>query len=52
MLPDKTLAERPRKCKGGQKPKQRLTTTFFVASDGSKVGELGVIWKSQSPKCF
>lgn len=52
VLPDKTLVERPRKCKGGQKPKQRLTATFFVASDGSKVGEPVVIWKSQLRKCF
>ena len=51
-LPDEPLVEKSRKCKGGQKAKQRLNATFYAAADASKVGEPVIIWKSQSPRCF
>ena len=46
-LPEKGLAEKSRRCKGGKKSKQRL-----AAADGSKISEPVVIWKSKSPRCF
>ena len=51
-LPEKVFVEKSRRCKGGKKSKQRLTTTFFVAADGSKISEPVVIWKNKSPRCF
>ena len=51
-LSEKGLIEKSRRCKGGKKSKQRLTAAFFVASDGSKISEPVVIWKSKSPRCF
>ena len=51
-LPEKGLAQKSKKCKGGKKSKQRFTAAFFVAADGSKVSQPIVIWKSKSPRCF
>ena len=51
-LPEKGLAEKNKKIKGGKKCKQRLTAMFFVAADGSSVFEPVVIWRSRSPRCF
>ena len=51
-LPEKVFVEKSRRCKGGKKSKQRLTATFFVAADGSKISEPVVIWKNKSPRCF
>ena len=51
-LPKKDLVEKLKRCKGGRKSKQRLTATFFVAADGSKIVEFIVIWKSKSPRSF
>ena len=51
-LPKKGLAENSRRCKGGKKSKQSLTAAFFVATNGSKISESAVIWKSRSQTCF
>ena len=31
-LPDKSLSEKAKKCKGGKKSKKRLTVAFFVSA--------------------
>ena len=51
-LPKKGLAENLRRCKGGKKSKQSLTAAFFVATNGSKISEPAVIWKSRSQRYF
>ena len=51
-LPEKGLAEKTKKSKGGKKSKQRMTVTFIVASDGSFVFGPTVIWRSKLPRCF
>ena len=51
-LPEKGLAEKTKKSKGGKKSKQRMTVMFIVASDGSFVFEPTVIWRSKLPRCF
>ena len=48
-LPEKGLAEKTKKSKGGKKSKQRMTVMFIVASDGSFVFEPTVIWRSKLP---
>ena len=35
----KSLVEKSGTCKGGRKSKQRYTTVFFVAANGSKISE-------------
>ena len=50
-LPEKSLAEEGRKCKGGKKSKLRMTVAFFVNAKGEKEEPI-VIWKSQNPRCF
>ena len=50
-LPEKGLAEKTKKSKGGKKSKQRMTVIFIVASDGL-VFEPTVIWRSKLPRCF
>ena len=45
-LPDKSLAEEGRRCKGGKKSKLRMTVAFFV---NAKKEEPIVIWKSKTP---
>ena len=44
-LPEKGLAEKTKKSKGGKKSKQLVTVMFIVASDGSFVFEPTVIWR-------
>ena len=44
--------EKTKKTKGCKKSKQRMTVTFIIASDGSFVFELIVIWRSKRPRCF
>ena len=48
----KALHKRGKKCKGGKKPKQRMTVAFFVSGDGGKVDKPIVIWKSKKTRCF
>ena len=50
-LPDKTLAEAERQCKGGKKAKNQLTLAFFVNAAGEKELPI-VIGKAASPRCF
>lgn len=50
-LPEKSLEEEGRRCKGGKKSKLRMTVAFFVNAKGEKE-EPVVIWKSKSPRCF
>ena len=52
VLPEKSLVQKSRRCKGDTKSKQRFTAAFFVAVDGFKVSEPVVVWKSKSPKIF
>ena len=51
-LPDRGLAEKKKKAKGGNKSKQRMTAAFFVSADGGKVCDPIVIWKAKQPRCF
>ena len=51
-LPEKGLAEKTKKSKGGKKSKQRMTIMFIVAFDGSFFFEPTVIWRSKLPHCF
>ena len=51
-LPEKGLAEKKKKSKGGKKSKQRMTVMFIVASDCSFVFEPTVIWRLKLPRCF
>ncbi|PFX22390.1 Tigger transposable element-derived protein 6 [Stylophora pistillata] len=35
-LPDKSLSEKAKKCRGGKKSKERLTVAFFVSATGER----------------
>ena len=50
-LPDKSLAEEGRRCKGGKKSKLRTTVAFFVNAKGEKEKPI-VIRKIKNPRCF
>ena len=50
-LPDKSLSERGKRCRGGKQAKQRLTWAFFVSASGEKENPI-VIGKSLNPRCF
>ena len=50
-LPDKTLADANKTCKGAKKAKIRITLAFFVNAAGEKEMPI-VIGKSASPRCF
>ena len=50
-LPDKTLTDAKKACKGGKKTKIRIVLTFFVNASGEKEMPI-VIGKSASPRCF
>ena len=50
-LPDKTLADAKKTCKGGKNAKIRITLAFFVNAVGEKEVPI-VIGKSASPRCF
>ena len=50
-LPEKGLAEKTKKSKGGKKSKQRMIVMFIVASDGSFVFEPTATWRSKLPPC-
>ena len=50
-LPDKSLTEVKKGCRGGKKAKERFTVSFFVNAAGGR--ELpNVIGKSANPRCF
>lgn len=50
-LPEKTLGERKKECKGGKKAKERLTIAFFANAAGGKEPPI-VIGKAAKPRCF
>ena len=50
-LPEKSLDERGKRCRGGKKAKQRITWTFFVNAAGGKEDPI-VIGKCSKPPCF
>ncbi|VDI72849.1 Hypothetical predicted protein [Mytilus galloprovincialis] len=50
-LPDKTLAERGKECKGGKMSKQRLTVMLCCSVRGEKLKPL-VIGNANKPRCF
>ena len=50
-LPNKTLAERSKKCVGGKMSKERLTVMLCASFTGEKLKPL-VIGKSAKPRCF
>ena len=51
-LPERGLAEKNKRAKGGKKSKKRMTIAFFVSADGGKVCDPVVIWRSAKPRCF
>ena len=50
-LPDKSLAEVKKGCRGGKKAKERLTICFFVNAAGGRELPI-VIGRSANPRCF
>ena len=50
-LPDKSLSEKVKKCKGGKKSKERLTVAFFVSATGERRKPV-VIGKYANPRCL
>ena len=50
-LPEKSLAEEGRRCKGGMKSKLRMTVALFTNANGDKE-EPVAIWRSLNPRCF
>ena len=51
-LPQKGLVEKGKKGRGGKQSKKRCTVALFVATNGSKVCDLIVVWRSKKPRCF
>lgn len=50
-LPDTSLNEKGRRCRGGKQAKQRHTWAFFVNAAGEKEDPI-VIGKYAKPHCF
>ena len=50
-LPDKSLTEKKKRCRGGKQANQRVTGAFFVNAAGEKE-PLIVIGKRKTPRCF
>ena len=50
-LPEKSLAEEGRRCKGGKKSKLRMTVAFLTNANGDKEEPI-VIWKSNNSRYF
>ena len=50
-LPEKSLAEEGRRCRGGKKSKLCVTVALFTNANGDKE-EPVVIWRSLNPRCF
>ena len=51
-LPDKSLSEAGKRCRGGKKAKQRCTWAFFVHAAGSKEEPIVIGKRSKKPRCF
>ena len=51
-LPQKGLVEKGKISRGGKQSKKRCTITLFVGSNGSKVCDLTVVWRSKKPCYF
>lgn len=52
LLPEKTLALKGEKCRGGKRSKERLTIAFGVNMDGSDKLKPLVIGRFKNPRCF
>ena len=52
LLPDKGLIAKAKSKKGGKKAKIRLTVVFLVNTDGQRVDEAVIIWKTEKPRCL
>ena len=50
-LPDKSLSDKKKECRGGKKAKERITIAFFANASGGKEPPI-VIGKSATPRCF
>ena len=50
-LPDKSLSEKAKKCKGGKKSKERLTVALIASATGEKMKPI-VIGKYANPRCL
>ena len=50
LLPNKGLIENVKSKKRAKKAKVRFTVAFFVNTDGQKVYETVIIWKSKKPR--
>lgn len=50
-LPEKSLSERGKRCRGGKNSMQRVTIAFFVNAAGGKESPV-LIGKSKKPRCF
>ena len=50
-LPEKSLAERGKRCRGGKNAKQRIAAAFFVNAAGGKETPI-LIGSSKKPRCF
>ena len=50
-LPDESLSEKVKKCRGGKKSKEPLTVAFFVSTTGERRKSV-VIGKYANPRCL
>lgn len=50
-LPENSLSQRGKRCRGGKKSKQRFTWAYFVSASGDKEDPI-VVGKSARPRCF
>ena len=50
-LPNKSLSEAAKQCRGGKQSKERITCAFFVNAARGKEKPI-VIGKSANPRCF
>ena len=51
-MPQKGLAEKGKKGRGGKQSKKRSSVALFVAANSSKVSNAVVVWRSKKPRCF
>ena len=51
VMPEKSLSQKRKRCRGGKNAKQWITAAFFVNAEGEKEG-LIVIGSSRLPCCF